>query len=153
MSCATAGITTPPSAKCTEIYDFGLRNPFRFAFDPNTGNSQFFINDVGGSTWEEVDLGGKGPELRVGHPRGVLRQRLDHRLLDATSPVHQPTHRLPARQRLRLRDRWCVRAEWRLVAAIRRFISLRRWRVRGDVAENTVGHGRLLQSVRPDDRA
>ena len=60
QSCAMAGITAPTSAKCTEIYDFGLRNPFRFAFDPNTGNSQFFINDVGGSTWEEVDLGGKG---------------------------------------------------------------------------------------------
>jgi glucose/arabinose dehydrogenase len=59
-SCAMAGISTLPSDKCTEIYDFGLRNPFRFAFDPNTGNSQFFINDVGGGSWEEVDLGGKG---------------------------------------------------------------------------------------------
>jgi hypothetical protein len=45
---------------CTEIYAFGLRNPFRFAFDPNSGNSQFFINDVGDGTWEEVDLGIKG---------------------------------------------------------------------------------------------
>jgi glucose/arabinose dehydrogenase len=60
VSCAMAGITTPTSAKCTEIYDYGLRNPFRFAFDPNTGNSQFFINDVGETTWEEVDQGGKG---------------------------------------------------------------------------------------------
>jgi glucose/arabinose dehydrogenase len=60
QSCATAGLAAPTTALCTEIYDFGLRNPFRFAFDPNTGNSQFFINDVGGGTWEEVDLGGKG---------------------------------------------------------------------------------------------
>jgi len=58
--CATVGVTAPSTAKCTEIYDFGLRNPFRFAFDPNTGNSQFFINDVGASSWEEVNLGGKG---------------------------------------------------------------------------------------------
>jgi glucose/arabinose dehydrogenase len=60
VSCATAGITTPTTAKCTEIYAYGLRNPYRFAFDPNGGNSQFFINDVGQSTWEEVDLGAKG---------------------------------------------------------------------------------------------
>jgi glucose/arabinose dehydrogenase len=60
MPCAKLGITAPTTAKCTEIYDFGLRNPYRFAFDRNTGNSQFFINDVGENTWEEVDKGGKG---------------------------------------------------------------------------------------------
>jgi glucose/arabinose dehydrogenase len=60
MSCATAGISAPTTAKCTEIYDYGLRNPFRFAFDPNTGATRFYINDVGQSTWEEVDAGGSG---------------------------------------------------------------------------------------------
>ena len=60
MSCATAGIGAPTTAKCTEIYDYGLRNPFRFAFDPNTSATRFFINDVGQSTWEEVDEGGSG---------------------------------------------------------------------------------------------
>jgi len=42
---------------CREIFAFGLRNPFRFAFDPNTsGNTtRFFINDVGQGTWEEID--------------------------------------------------------------------------------------------------
>jgi glucose/arabinose dehydrogenase len=60
MSCATIGIGAPTSAKCTEIYDYGLRNPFRFAFDPNTSATRFFINDVGQSTWEEVDEGGSG---------------------------------------------------------------------------------------------
>ena len=35
----------------------GLRNPFRFAFDPNTSSTRFFINDVGQSTREEVDDG------------------------------------------------------------------------------------------------
>ncbi len=60
VACRTAGVSTPTSAKCTEIYDWGLRNPFRIAFNPNTGNSQFFINDVGETTWEEVNLGGKG---------------------------------------------------------------------------------------------
>lgn len=60
VSCATAGRATPTSAKCLEIYDWGLRNPFRFAFDPNTGATHFFIDDVGQDTWEEVDEGGKG---------------------------------------------------------------------------------------------
>jgi glucose/arabinose dehydrogenase len=59
-SCATAGISSSTSTKCTEIYDYGLRNPFRFAFDPNTSSTRFFINDVGQSTWEEVDEGGSG---------------------------------------------------------------------------------------------
>jgi len=59
-SCRTTGITTPTSAVCTEIYASGLRNPFRFAFDPNTPATRFFINDVGEGTWEEVDEGGSG---------------------------------------------------------------------------------------------
>jgi len=59
-SCATAGISTPTSRRCLEIYDWGLRNPYRFAMDPNTGATHFFINDVGQGTWEEVDEGGKG---------------------------------------------------------------------------------------------
>jgi glucose/arabinose dehydrogenase len=59
-ACRTAGLTEPTSAICMEIYDYGLRNPFRFAFDPNTAQTRFFINDVGQSTWEEVDAGGKG---------------------------------------------------------------------------------------------
>jgi glucose/arabinose dehydrogenase len=59
-SCATAGISASTSTKCTEIYDYGLRNPFRFAFDPNSSSTRFFINDVGQDTWEEVDDGGNG---------------------------------------------------------------------------------------------
>jgi glucose/arabinose dehydrogenase len=59
-SCAGAGISAAESTKCTEIYDYGLRNPFRFAFDPNTSSTRFFINDTGEHTWEEVDDGGNG---------------------------------------------------------------------------------------------
>ena len=58
--CSSTGITTTKDVdKCTQIYAYGLRNPFRFAFDPNTTN-KFYINDVGLNTWEEVDAGGKG---------------------------------------------------------------------------------------------
>jgi glucose/arabinose dehydrogenase len=41
-----------------EIWAWGLRNPFTFAF---RGTTNFmYINDVGESTWEEIDLGQAG---------------------------------------------------------------------------------------------
>jgi len=40
------------------IWALGLRNPYTFAFQPGTG--RLLINDVGQSTWEEVNLGRAG---------------------------------------------------------------------------------------------
>lgn len=37
------------------VYDYGLRNPFRFTFHPTTG--EVFIGDVGWNAFEEVDRG------------------------------------------------------------------------------------------------
>jgi uncharacterized protein (TIGR03437 family) len=37
------------------IWALGLRNPFTFAFQP--GSTRLFINDVGQSTWEEINDG------------------------------------------------------------------------------------------------
>ncbi len=37
------------------IWALGLRNPFTFTFQPNTG--RLFINDVGGGSWEEINDG------------------------------------------------------------------------------------------------
>ncbi|MEL6892336.1 MAG: PQQ-dependent sugar dehydrogenase, partial [Actinomycetota bacterium] len=51
-----------PRSICQEIFATGLRNPFRFAFDPNTGDTRFFINDVGQSTREEVNDGRLGAD-------------------------------------------------------------------------------------------
>lgn len=48
---------TKAGLKCQEIFASGLRNPFRFAFDPNAAGTRFFINDVGQTTWEEIDQG------------------------------------------------------------------------------------------------
>jgi glucose/arabinose dehydrogenase len=47
----------PSASVCGEIFATGLRNPYRIAFDPddNSGPQRFFINDVGGGAWEEVD--------------------------------------------------------------------------------------------------
>jgi glucose/arabinose dehydrogenase len=36
-----------------EVYSYGLRNPFRFTFDRQTGD--LFIGDVGGGSQEEID--------------------------------------------------------------------------------------------------
>lgn len=40
------------------IWATGLRNPFQFDFQPGTG--RFYINDVGNTAWEEINLGVKG---------------------------------------------------------------------------------------------
>ena len=38
-----------------EIYAYGLRNPYRIAFDPG-GDRQLFAGDVGQNLWEEVNI-------------------------------------------------------------------------------------------------
>lgn len=48
---------TTPGNNCKETFAMGLRNPFRMAFDPDAAGTRFFINDVGGGAWEEVDRG------------------------------------------------------------------------------------------------
>jgi glucose/arabinose dehydrogenase len=40
------------------IWAHGLRNPYTFSFQPGTG--RLHINDVGQSTWEEIDVGSAG---------------------------------------------------------------------------------------------
>ncbi len=44
--------------KYRAIWALGLRNPFTFAVQPETG--RIFINDVGQSAWEEIDEGFRG---------------------------------------------------------------------------------------------
>ena len=63
LGAGTARCNAGPAAAgtiCQETYLWGLRNPFRFAFQPGTG--RLHVNDVGQGAWEEVDLGQAGAD-------------------------------------------------------------------------------------------
>ena len=81
-----------PGARC-EVYSYGLRNPFTFAFDPQDGRLR--INDVGEDTWEEINPGGAGanygwPDCEG--PQGVGVGDCNNPAY--TYPVHAYTHAL-----------------------------------------------------------
>ena len=44
-----------PDSNRSKVYSYGLRNPFRFAINPNTNEP--YIGDVGWRTWEEINTG------------------------------------------------------------------------------------------------
>ncbi len=72
------------SSALPEIWDYGVRNPFRFTFDGCTGD--LYIGDVGQNTLEEIDVeeagdGGKnyGWKIREGKSCRGGRNQLRHR--------------------------------------------------------------------------
>jgi len=74
------------------IWAMGLRNPFTFAFQRGTG--RMFIDDVGQSNWEEINVGKAGAnygwelcEGRTGCPSGI---KLPYYTYPHTGS-HQPT--------------------------------------------------------------
>jgi glucose/arabinose dehydrogenase len=79
-----------------EIWDYGLRNPWRFSFDPATGD--LFIADVGQGQWEEVDVGwaadGGGRGLNFGWSafEGNHRFNSDQSPDGVTPPIHEYEH-------------------------------------------------------------
>jgi glucose/arabinose dehydrogenase len=53
---------TDPGKRCQETFAWGLRNPFRIAFDPNAAGTRFYVNDVGEGSWEEINEGQAGAD-------------------------------------------------------------------------------------------
>lgn len=85
-----------PDANRSKVVNWGLRNPFRFAFHPTT--DEVYIGDVGWNTWEEINVGrernfgwpyyegGDGQSLQTGGYE-TLQSALD---FYATNPDVEP---------------------------------------------------------------
>ena len=76
-----------------EIYSYGLRNPWRFAFDRRTGD--LVIADVGQNEVEEVDFAAKGRARGVNYgwrPLEGTRRNFDEPAPGAVAPVLELTH-------------------------------------------------------------
>jgi len=80
-----------------EIWALGLRNPWRFSFDRETGD--LYIGDVGQNAWEEIDFqpadspGGENYGWRVwegNHRTG--RDGLSTVVPEVTFPIHEYNH-------------------------------------------------------------
>jgi glucose/arabinose dehydrogenase len=76
-----------------EIWAWGFRNPWRFAFDPQTG--LLWVGDVGEVTWEELTIVEKGRhhgwpwrEARHGWPRERCRETVPD-AGDCVEPVYE----------------------------------------------------------------
>ncbi len=63
------------------IWALGLRNPYTFAFQP--GTTKMYINDVGESTWEEVNVG----EARANYGWGTTPNNIEGPLSGQTPPT------------------------------------------------------------------
>lgn len=79
-----------------EIWSVGVRNPWRFSFDPATGD--LWIGDVGQGEWEEIDLaravdgGGRGLNFGWSGFEGTHRFNDDQSADDVTMPLFEYQH-------------------------------------------------------------
>ena len=94
--CNVAG-KTDPGKQCQETFASGLRNPFRFAFDPDASGTRFLIGDVGGDAWESVDEGRAGVDYgwnfcEGSHDNPFRPGSVDCTAAPYTPPVHEYSH-------------------------------------------------------------
>jgi glucose/arabinose dehydrogenase len=84
-----------PGAR-TEIWSVGVRNPWRFNFDPATGD--LWIADVGQNAWEEVDVApasqgaGRGVNFGWSAMEGTHVANTDQSTEGATLPIFEYPH-------------------------------------------------------------
>ncbi len=108
-----------------EIWSYGLRNPWRFSFDPATGD--LYIADVGQNAWEEVDV-----------VTAAARSRARHQLR------LEPDRRDPLLRHALVRSR-CVHPSRARVLAQRGMFDHRRLRVPGRCHSRPAGALFLLR--------
>ena len=77
----------------SEIYSYGLRNPWRFSFDRSTGD--LTIGDVGQNAIEEIDFARKGEAAGANYgwrPLEGRRRNFEEPAPGAVAPVLELTH-------------------------------------------------------------
>ncbi|MCU0494996.1 MAG: PQQ-dependent sugar dehydrogenase [Chloroflexaceae bacterium] len=83
---------------CQETYAWGFRNPFRFAFDPNTPSNQvrFFVDDVGDGRREEINLAAPGADFGWNCREGSTNQntggKCNPRPANMVDPIFEYAH-------------------------------------------------------------
>ncbi len=69
-----------PNSNRSRVYSLGLRNPFRFAVQPQTG--EIYISDVGWLNWEEINTGeartSAGQSLKAMDRPAEVEEATDH---------------------------------------------------------------------------
>lgn len=63
------GLAVDPAKAHTEFWAVGLRNPWRYSFDPLTG--ELWLGDVGQDQWEEIDIIKKGGNYGWNYREGL----------------------------------------------------------------------------------
>lgn len=93
--CNVSGQTTV-GQHCQETWAWGLRNPFRFAMDPNAAGTRLYINDVGQNVWEEIDEGLSGADygwnVREGHCANGSTSNCGAPPAGMTNPIYDYKH-------------------------------------------------------------
>jgi glucose/arabinose dehydrogenase len=82
---------------CQETFAWGFRNPFRIAFDPDAQNTSFYVNDVGGQRWEEIDEGKTGADYgwnlcEGNHDNPYRGGKVNCSGATYTGPIHEYNH-------------------------------------------------------------
>ncbi len=76
-----------------EYWALGLRNPFRFTFDSDTG--QLWVGDVGSAVWEEVNIIEKGKHYQFPFFEGVTptgKEKKEKVMAPEQGPVYTYQH-------------------------------------------------------------
>jgi glucose/arabinose dehydrogenase len=88
-----------PAGTLPEIWSFGLRNPWRFSFDPPAlgGTGALVIGDVGQGSWEEIDYepAGRGGRNYGWRNREGAHDHVTSRaaaFLPLVDPIHEYDH-------------------------------------------------------------